>query len=70
MKTRNGKKRLSPELKMEIVREYHLEGKRNKSRLAQEYGIGQATVCDILRNFAAENDKSALLMGKKVKTSE
>ena len=28
------------------------------------------TVHDILRNFAAENDKSALLMGKKVKTSE
>jgi transposase-like protein len=65
VKTRNGKKRLSPELKMEIVREYHLEGKRNKSRLAQEYGIGQATVCDILRNFAAENDKSALLMKNK-----
>jgi transposase-like protein len=70
VKTRNGKKRLSPELKMEIVREYHLEGKRNKSRLAQEYGIGQATVCDILRNFAAENDKSALLMKNKPTDSQ
>ena len=70
VRTKNGKKRISQEVKMEIVREYHLEGKRNKSRLAQEYGIGQATVCDILRNFAAENDKSALLMGKKVKTGE
>ena len=55
---------------MEIVREYHLEGKRNKSRLAQEYGIGQATVCDILRNFAAENDKSALLMKNKPTDSQ
>jgi transposase-like protein len=55
---------------MEIVREYHLEGKRNKTRLAQEYGIGKATVCDILRNFAAENDKSALLMKNKPTDSQ
>lgn len=70
VRTKNGKKRLSPELKMEIVREYHLEGKHNKSRLAQEYGIGKATVNDILRKFAAENDKSALLMKKDSKTNE
>ena len=55
---------------MEIVREYYLEGQHNQSALARKYGIGMVTVHDILRNFAAENDKSALLMGKKVKTSE
>ena len=70
VRTKNGKKRISQEVKMEIVREYHLEGKQNQSALAREYGIGKATVSDILRNFAAENDKSALLMGKNAKTSE
>ena len=55
---------------MEIVREYHLEGEQSQRALARKYGIGQTTVSDILRNFAAENDKSALLMGKKTTTSE
>ena len=70
VRTKNGKKRISQEVKMEIVREYYLEGQHNQSALARKYGIGMVTVHDILRNFAAENDKSALLMGKKVKTSE
>ena len=64
IKTKNGKKRISQELKNEIIREYHLEGQHNKSALSRKYGIGMATVHDILSNFAAENDKSALLMGK------
>lgn len=64
VRTRNGKKRISHEVKMEIVREYHLDGQHNQSALARKYGIGLVTVHDILRNFAAENDKSALLMGK------
>lgn len=51
-------------MKMEIIREYHLEGQHNQSALARKYGIGMVTVHDILRKFAAENDKSALLMGK------
>jgi len=55
---------------MEIVREYYLEGQHNQSALARKYGIGMVTVHDILRNFAAENDKSALLMGKNANTSE
>ena len=53
---------------MEIVREYHLEGNHNRRALARKYGIGQTTVSDILRDFAAENDKSALPMGKKKTT--
>ena len=70
VKTKNGKKRISQEVKMEIVREYCLEGQHNHSALARKYGIGTTTVCDILRTFAAENDKSALLMGKKTTASE
>ena len=64
VRTRNGKKRINHEVKMEIVREYHLDGQHNQCALARKYGIGLVTVHDILRNFAAENDKSALLMGK------
>ena len=64
VRTRNGKKRISHEVKMEIVRESHLDGQHNQSALARKYGIGLVTVPDILRNFAAETDKSALLMGK------
>lgn len=55
---------------MEIVREYYLEGQHNQSALARKYGIGMVTVHDILRTFAAENNKSALLMGKDTNTSE
>ena len=65
VRTKNGKKRISHEVKMEIVREYYLEGKQNQSALARKYGIGMVTVHDILRNFAASNDKSALLMKNK-----
>ena len=70
VKTKNGKKRISQEVKMEIVREYYLEGEQNQRALARKHGIGHATVSDILRTFAAENDKSALLMGKRIATSE
>ena len=69
VRTKNGKKRISHEVKMEIVREYYLEGQHNQSALARKYGIGMVTVHDILRNFAAENDKSALLMGKRTTDS-
>ena len=55
---------------MEIVREYYLEGQHNQSALARKYGIGMVTVHDILRTFAAENNKSALLMGKNTNASE
>ena len=56
-------------LRLEIVKEYHLEGV-SQTELARRYGIGQTTVSAIIRTFAAENDKSALLMGKNAKSSE
>lgn len=49
---------------MDIVRGYYLEG-RKQQQLAAEFGVGQQTVSRIIRTFAAENDKSALLMGRK-----
>ena len=55
--------------RLEIAKEYHLEG-MSQTELARRHGIGQTTVSEILRKFAAENDKSALLMGKNAKTSE
>ena len=48
---------------MEIVKDYHLEG-IGQYALAEKYGVAQKTISNILRKFAAENDKSALLMGK------
>lgn len=63
-KTKNGRKRLSAEIKMDIVRGYYLEG-RKQQQLAAEFGVGQQTVSRIIRTFAAENDNSALLMGRK-----
>lgn len=54
---------------MEIVRGYHLEG-MVQSELAEKYGVTQKTVSNILRKFAAENNKSALLMGKDTTTRE
>ncbi len=53
-KTRNAKKHLREETKMEIVQDYYL-GALNKSHLTEKYGVG----------FAAENNKSALLDNKK-----
>lgn len=46
---------------MEIVRGYYLGGEK-QAHLAERFGTSQSTVGDILRSFAAENDKSALLM--------
>ena len=42
----------------------------SQTQLARDFGVGQQTVSRIIRNFAAENDKSALLMGKNAKSSE
>ena len=61
--------RVPESLRLEIVKEYHLEGV-SQTELARRYGIGQTTVSAIIRTFAAENDKSALLMGKNAKSSE
>ena len=61
--------RVPESIRLEIVKEYHLEGV-SQTELARRYGIGQTTVSEIIRTFAAENDKSALLMGKNAKSSE
>lgn len=53
--------RVPEELKLEVAKACHLE-KKGSSQIAKEYGIGKTTVERILRNFAASNDKSALLM--------
>ena len=53
--------RIPDELKLEIVRDYLLNG-INQYQIAKNYGIGQQSVSRIIRNFASSNDKSALLM--------
>ena len=55
--------KFSHDEKMEMVKLHHLEG-ISQSELARRYGTVQPVVSRILRTFAAENDKSALLMGK------
>ena len=54
---------------MEMVKLHYLEG-MSQSELARRYGTAQAVVSRIMIKFAAENDKSALLMKKDAKTSE
>lgn len=53
--------RLSEELKLEVVRDYFLNG-IDQCQIAKQYGISQQSVSRIIRIFAASNDKSALLM--------
>ena len=66
---RKRRAKISLEEKMEIVKVHYIEGVSN-SELARRYGTVQPVISRIIRNFAAENDKSALLMGKKTTTSE
>ena len=56
--------RVPEELKLDVAKAYHLE-KKSSSQIAKEFGIGKSTVESIIRNFAASNDKSALLMKSK-----
>jgi len=53
--------RIPDDLKLEIVCDYLLNG-IDQYKIAKEYGISQQSVSRIIRNFAASNDKSALLM--------
>ena len=53
--------RLHDEIKPEVVRDYLLNG-IDQRQIAKNYGISQQSVSRIIRNFAASNDKSALLM--------
>ena len=55
------RKRISQEERMEIVRLHYLEGV-SQSELARRYDTAQSVVWRIIRTFASENDKIALLM--------
>ena len=68
-KTRKVRRWIPQDIKMEIVRDFHFEGLK-QALIAERHGISQQTVSRILCNFAAENNKSALLMGKDANASE
>jgi transposase-like protein len=53
--------RIPDEFKLEIVGDYLLNG-IDQCQIAKDYGISQQSVSRIIRNFAASNDNSALLM--------
>ena len=58
------RKKFSQEEKMEMVRLHYLEGV-SQSELSRRYDTVQSVVSRIIHKFAAENDKSALLMKNK-----
>lgn len=60
---------MSLEEKKEIVKARYLEGV-SQSELARRYGTVQPVISQIIRTFAAENDKSTFFMKKDAKTSE
>ena len=66
---RKRRAKFSLEEKMEIVKAHYLE-RVSQRELARRYGTVQPVISQIIRTFAAENDKSALLMGKNAKISE
>jgi transposase-like protein len=61
---RKRRPKISQEEKMEIVKKHYLEGVSH-TELAKRYGTVQTVVSRIIRTFAAENEKSALLMKNK-----
>ena len=58
------RKYLSQEEKEEILRLHYLEGV-NQSELARCFNSSNMAISRLIRNFAASNDKSALLMKHK-----
>jgi transposase-like protein len=54
---------------MEMVRLHCLEGV-SQSELSRRYGTAPSTISKIMSKFAAENDKSALLMKNKPTDSQ
>ena len=66
---RKRRAKLSLEEKKEIVKARYLEGV-SQSELARRYGTVQPVISQIIRTFAAENDKSTFFMKKDAKTSE
>ena len=67
-RTKNDRKRISEAVKWEVVKQSLLGGV-SQICLAERFGIGQQTVSQILRTFAASNDKSMLLMKNPLITS-
>lgn len=55
---------MSQENRSEIVKSFYLEGESGRS-ISRRMGISQSSVSRIIRNFAASNDKSGLLMKNK-----
>jgi transposase-like protein len=66
---RKRRKNFSQEEKMEMVKQHYLEGV-SQHELARRYGTGHSVVSRIMSKFAAENDKSALLMKNKPTDSQ
>ncbi len=66
---RKRRKNFSQEEKMEMVKLHYLEGV-SQHELARRYGTGHSVVSRIMSIFAAENDKSALLMKNKPTDSQ
>ena len=66
---RKRRAKFSLEEKKEIVKARYLEGV-SQSELARRYGTVQSVISQIIRTFAAENDKSTFFMKKDAKTSE
>ena len=58
------RKHLSIEEQEAIIRAYYLEG-ASKNSLVKKYQSSFTAVLRVIRNFAASNDKSALLMKNK-----
>lgn len=63
-KTPSGRIYLGREDKEKIIREYYLE-KVSKEELITRYNVSRNQIYRIIRKFAAENEKSTLLMKNK-----
>lgn len=64
-----GRHYLSQEDKDAVVREFYLEG-ASKNSLVKKYNSSYPAILRIIRKFAAENDKSALLMKNRPTNSQ
>jgi transposase len=64
-----GRHYLSQEERDAVVREFYLEG-ASKNSLVKKYNSSYSAILRIIRKFAAENDKSALLMKNRPTNSQ
>ena len=61
-------RRVPETMKLEIAKDYYL-GQMPQVEIVRKYELCETTVREILRKFAAENNKSALLMKNKTTDS-